>query len=815
MQASLTRLLRDILSGGNAAPSAKEALLIPVDNTTSLSNTRLQSSRLFDRLDKAFAAIAKGSAAAPAKTAKVAKEKKVKTAAVKRAKVGSKLHGKGDIVGALIGAGIGLAVAAIQHNNQHKNGAIPGQRPEHGEGDGGERTKEIVDWAANKGTELLEGIASVTWKLVKYGYDLVADALSHVTVDSVTSFVKGAAKTGWSLIKSGYGLIAGIAEAEGKWEITQAAKFESDSKPSSSDMDIKPDDSKIKASIIDGVRDAVCSFWESAKRAIKDWLWTLFGIGYDSVATPTATTGSAEPSSTPAAKPVPTTPATGVVGTTPGSMPARAGGGPVNKGQPYVVNERGGEKFKPAGSSSAQGINSSGPAVFVPPKSGTVVPHGASGSETPHGSARMLDAISKSEGTAAGGGGHEYDSVFGNGKYGKSDTPITQMTINEAIADGVERRKAQAMASNKQGGHVSWNKTSSATGRYQMTGTTTAEMAQKLGMDPDKTKMDKATQDALGAKAATTGPKLGRWEGLKDNPEYMPEARKGFKEMKAEQATASRASPTTTITPVTIPPTPSAPTPAAPSGSAVASNSAMPFISPPITSYGAKPDPAIGSGKSVEFSSRSPKPPADNPKAVRANDAAATSTVGGYVRNIQGSSGSAQRPGYSNTNIFTTPIGQQPAPTTAGVYSSPNAKGATPGSVSTENYPFMHKQMGTQPSHGSIDMRADERNFPAIPTATTSPAAQPLTSPQPIQQSDGASAQAVSEPPVVAADRPLPATTPSGSPSQGNGNDGGGSAFPSNDGGSGQGSSDFFVNSNNRNNGNTAGLICMGSQFER
>lgn len=112
----------------------------------------------------------------------------------------------------------------------------------------------------------------------------------------------------------------------------------------------------------------------------------------------------------------------------------------------------------------------------------------------------LLDAISRAEGTTMRG----YNEVLGAGRYGRPDQPLTEMTLAEVYAAGrmILRRHGS----------------SSAMGRYQITGSTMIVAARNLGYDWYTTKFTPAVQDAMAQEIARRQG-LGAWEGLKHRPQ--------------------------------------------------------------------------------------------------------------------------------------------------------------------------------------------------------------------------------------------------------------------------------------------------------
>lgn len=124
--------------------------------------------------------------------------------------------------------------------------------------------------------------------------------------------------------------------------------------------------------------------------------------------------------------------------------------------------------------------------------------------------AGLFDAIINAEGTARGGR-DPYSTVLGYGKYGSPSKNLTDMTLNEVKEFGLSMRRRQA----EQG--TAWNKTSSASGAFQIVGSTMMDAARALGMDPNSTKFTPDTQRQMAAWIAKRQG-LGAWEGFKHHP---------------------------------------------------------------------------------------------------------------------------------------------------------------------------------------------------------------------------------------------------------------------------------------------------------
>lgn len=124
--------------------------------------------------------------------------------------------------------------------------------------------------------------------------------------------------------------------------------------------------------------------------------------------------------------------------------------------------------------------------------------------------AGLFDAIINAEGTARGGR-DPYNTVLGYGKYGSPSKNLTDMTLNEVKEFGLSMRRRQA----EQG--MAWNKTSSASGAFQIVGSTMMDAARALGMDPNSTKFTPEIQRQMATWIAKRQG-LGAWEGFKHHP---------------------------------------------------------------------------------------------------------------------------------------------------------------------------------------------------------------------------------------------------------------------------------------------------------
>jgi hypothetical protein len=131
--------------------------------------------------------------------------------------------------------------------------------------------------------------------------------------------------------------------------------------------------------------------------------------------------------------------------------------------------------------------------------------------------AGLYDAIINAEGTAKGGR-DPYNTVLGYGRYGTPSKNLTDMTLNEVREFGLQMRRAQLANG------TPWDRTSSATGAFQITGSTMADAARALGMDPAATKFTPDVQRQMaGWIARNRG--LQAWEGFKSHPGELAKAR--------------------------------------------------------------------------------------------------------------------------------------------------------------------------------------------------------------------------------------------------------------------------------------------------
>lgn len=131
--------------------------------------------------------------------------------------------------------------------------------------------------------------------------------------------------------------------------------------------------------------------------------------------------------------------------------------------------------------------------------------------------AGLFDAIINAEGTAKGGR-DPYNTVLGYGRWGSPSKSLTDMTLNEVREHGLAMRRAQ-FANGTQ-----WDRTSSASGAFQIVGSTMMNAARALGLDPGSTKFTPEVQRQMaGWIARNQG--LGAWEGFKNHPGELAKAR--------------------------------------------------------------------------------------------------------------------------------------------------------------------------------------------------------------------------------------------------------------------------------------------------
>lgn len=131
--------------------------------------------------------------------------------------------------------------------------------------------------------------------------------------------------------------------------------------------------------------------------------------------------------------------------------------------------------------------------------------------------AGLYDAIINAEGTARGGR-DPYNTVLGYGKWGSPSKNLTDMTLNEVKEFGLHMRRRQA----EQG--TPWRDTSSASGAFQIVGTTMMDAARALGLDPNSTKFTPEIQRQMAAWIAKNQG-LGAWQGFRSHPGELAKAR--------------------------------------------------------------------------------------------------------------------------------------------------------------------------------------------------------------------------------------------------------------------------------------------------
>ncbi len=137
------------------------------------------------------------------------------------------------------------------------------------------------------------------------------------------------------------------------------------------------------------------------------------------------------------------------------------------------------------------------------------------GAANPEASKALANAIASVE---AGPDG--YDTVLGNGAYGKPDKPLSQMTLAEAREFGRSVRRRHG--------------SSSALGRYQIVNTT-RDAAQKALRLPDDTVYSAEVQDRM-MRWIARNQGLGAWEGLKGSSRAMAKAREAMEQGGAREA---------------------------------------------------------------------------------------------------------------------------------------------------------------------------------------------------------------------------------------------------------------------------------------
>lgn len=131
--------------------------------------------------------------------------------------------------------------------------------------------------------------------------------------------------------------------------------------------------------------------------------------------------------------------------------------------------------------------------------------------------AGLYDSIINAEGTARGGR-DPYNTVLGYGRWGSPSKPLTDMTLNEVREFGLQMRRAQLANG------TAWKDTSSASGAFQIVGSTMMDAARALGMDPGSTKFTPEIQRQMASWIARTQG-LGAWQGFRGHPGELAKAR--------------------------------------------------------------------------------------------------------------------------------------------------------------------------------------------------------------------------------------------------------------------------------------------------
>jgi hypothetical protein len=157
--------------------------------------------------------------------------------------------------------------------------------------------------------------------------------------------------------------------------------------------------------------------------------------------------------------------------------------------------------------------------------------------------ANWLEDVSKAEGTF-GANGINYDAIYGNGKYGMPDKPVSQMTLSEVSAYQDQLRPRTGSLN------------TSAVGGFQIEGSTLKDAEKALGLDPNKTTFDADTQRRI---AAWVRVHQGwhAWQGFDTHPDLQRAADQDFSSRLA-QAKPTQQPPTV---PSIIPPAKAAPVP--------------------------------------------------------------------------------------------------------------------------------------------------------------------------------------------------------------------------------------------------------------
>ncbi|MFJ7441296.1 hypothetical protein ACIQW5_27040 [Methylorubrum thiocyanatum] len=139
------------------------------------------------------------------------------------------------------------------------------------------------------------------------------------------------------------------------------------------------------------------------------------------------------------------------------------------------------------------------------------------GAANPEASKALGDAIARAEGTYKGG----YDTVLGYGKWGTPSKPLSQMTMDEVYEFGMQMRRAQFAT----GQYSRFSDTSSASGRYQIVGSTMRDAMKALGLKGSDL-FNPENQDRM-MRWIARRQGLGAWEGLKlgRNADQLEKAR--------------------------------------------------------------------------------------------------------------------------------------------------------------------------------------------------------------------------------------------------------------------------------------------------
>ena len=139
------------------------------------------------------------------------------------------------------------------------------------------------------------------------------------------------------------------------------------------------------------------------------------------------------------------------------------------------------------------------------------------GAAHPEASKALGDAIARAEGTFKGG----YDTTLGYGKWGTPSKPLSQMTLDEVYDFGMQMRRAQYAT----GQFARFSDTSSASGRYQIVGSTMRDAMRALGLKGSDL-FNPENQDRM-MRWIARRQGLGAWEGLKlgRNADQLEKAR--------------------------------------------------------------------------------------------------------------------------------------------------------------------------------------------------------------------------------------------------------------------------------------------------